>query len=418
MIDIAPQKNRREQYCLISITALCRKYNQYTKQSHLLALALLQGLCAMICRVNEELMSRNETDANALAGNMSQNAPARILVTGGAGFIGSHLVDAVLSWFPSTQVTVLDALTYAANPGNLREARASGRMRLVHGSVEDRETLQPLIHPDMLILHLAAETHVPRSFADPALFDRVNRGGTRILLEAAIAGKAQRVVHFSTDEVYGSRLFPADETAPLAPTSPYARSKAEAECEVEAARARGLDLTVLRPSNVVGPRQHREKLVPRFIVLAKAGKPFPLEGDGRQQRTFLAVSDLARAVKVILDRGPKNATYNVAGSQTLSVMEVACLIAAVLDRRCQFVHVGDRPNNDRAYMLDGTRLAALGFQPGKQLHEAVQEIVAGELTGHSPRPLLPLDASLPAWSSPRPEAVMRDGTRAEAWRRP
>lgn len=353
-------------------------------------------------------MSRKETDTDALAGDSSRNTPAHILVTGGAGFIGSHLVDAVLSWFPNSQVTVLDALTYAADPDNLREAGRSGRVRLVRASVGNRETVQRLIHEDMLIFHLAAESHVPRSFVDPALFERVNRDGTRILLEAAIARNARRVIHFSTDEVYGSCLSPAVETAPYAPTSPYACSKAEAEYEVETARARGLDVTVLRPSNVVGPRQHHEKLVPRFISLAKTGKPFPLEGDGHQQRTFLAVSDLVSAVKVIVDRAPASATFNVVGSQTLSVKEVGCLIAAVLKCQCQFVHVGDRPSNDRAYILDGTRLAALGFQPRKQLYEAVQEIVAGELKGHPPHQFPTLEIPRPAWPTPR--SVMRGRT--------
>ncbi len=363
-------------------------------------------------------MSGNETDTRHLIGNSSQNTPAGILVTGGAGFIGSHLVDAVLSWFLSCQVTVLDALTYAANLDNLRKAERTGRIRLVQASVEDRETLERLIHPNMLILHLAAESHVPRSFADPALFDRVNREGTRILLEVALAAKARRVIHFSTDEVYGSRLSLADETAPFAPTSPYARSKAKAEREVEKARARGLDVTVLRPSNVVGPRQHPEKLVPRFIALAQAGKPFPLEGDGRQKRTFLAVSDLANAVRLILERGPKNATYNVAGPQTFNVMDVGRLIATVLESRCQFVHVGDRPSNDRAYMLDGTRLAALGFQPEKRLYEVVHEIVAGELKRYPPHPPLHHGTRSPAWQSPRPEDMLRDVTAAQPWIRP
>ncbi|MBY8917343.1 GDP-mannose 4,6-dehydratase [Nitratireductor sp. L1-7-SE] len=309
-----------------------------------------------------------------------------ILVTGGAGFIGSHLVDALLSWFPTARVTVVDAFTYAANAENLVNARRSGRLRLVRASVEDRALLRDLITPEMLVLHLAAESHVPRSFADPDLFDRVNRHGTRVLLEAARSVGVPRVIHFSTDEVYGSRLSPADETSPFAPTSPYARSKADAEGEIRNARNAGLDVTVLRPSNVIGPRQHKEKLIPRFIELAQSGRAFQLEGDGDQRRTFLAISDLVQAVRLIVQKGAPNATYNVAGAETFSVREVARIIASAMEKTCRFEHVADRPANDRAYLLDGAKMAALGFQPRTGVQEVVREIMTGDRGAHAALP--------------------------------
>jgi dTDP-D-glucose 4,6-dehydratase len=227
--------------------------------------------------------------------------------------------------------------------------------------------------PGTLVFHLAAESHVPRSFRDPTLFDRVNHQGTRNVLHAALQADVNRVIHFSTDEVYGSRLTPANEDSPFAPSSPYARSKVSAEVQVEAMRRYGLDVTILRPSNVVGPRQHREKLLPSFIAKAIAEEPFPIEGDGRQQRTFLAVSDLVEAIGLVLEKGARNGTYNVAGVESLTVRQVAQTVADIMARRCSLVHVADRPANDLAYMLDGARLAALGFHPRKSFRQSVRE---------------------------------------------
>lgn len=323
--------------------------------------------------------------------DLARNEPSAILVTGGAGFIGSHLVDALLSRYPCSTVTVLDAFTYAGNPLHLAGAGTTGRLRLVSGSVEDRSLLDRLMKPGALVLHLAAESHVPRSFRHPALFDRVNRQGTRNVLGAALQADVDRVVHFSTDEVYGSRLTPANEASPFAPSSPYARSKVSAEDQVEAMRGHGLDVTILRPSNVVGPRQHSEKLLPSFIARAIAEEPFPIEGDGRQQRTFLAVSDLVEAVGLVLEKGARNGTYNVAGMETLDVRQVAQTVADVMHSPCSLTYIADRPANDLAYMLDGAHLAALGFHPRKSFRQSVRETanaMARRQLGHVP-PLSP-----------------------------
>lgn len=316
-------------------------------------------------------MPEKDTSIRPTGIDLTRDEPSAILVTGGAGFIGSHLVDALLSRYPCSTVTVLDAFTYAGNPLNLAQAGTTGRLRIVSGSVEDRSQLYQLMKPGALVLHLAAESHVPRSFLDPGLFDRVNRQGTQNVLDAALQAGVDRVIHFSTDEVYGSRLTPANEASSFAPSSPYARSKIGAEDEAEAMRKHGLDVTILRPSNVVGPRQHREKLVPSFIAKARAEEPFPIEGDGRQQRTFLAVSDLVEAVGVILEKGARNGTYNVAGVESLNVRQVAQTVADVMHRPCSLTYIADRPANDLAYMLDGSRLATLGFLPRKSFRQSI-----------------------------------------------
>ncbi|UUP18640.1 NAD-dependent epimerase/dehydratase family protein [Nitratireductor thuwali] len=336
-------------------------------------------------------MPDNDTRGRSSGADLPRNEPPAILVTGGAGFIGSHLVDALLSRHPRSTVTVLDAFTYAADPLHLAQAGSTGRLTIVRGSVEDRSLLGRLMKPGALVFHLAAESHVPRSFRDPGLFDRVNRQGTRNVLDAALHAGVDRVIHFSTDEVYGSRLSAADEAAPFAPSSPYARSKVAAEGEAEAMRRQGLDVTILRPSNVIGPRQHREKLLPCFIAKAMAGAPFPVEGDGRQQRTFLAVSDLVAAVGLVLERGARNGTYNVAGAESFDVRQVAQIVADVIGSPCSLTHVADRPANDLAYMLDGARLAGLGFQPRKGFRQSVRETanaMARFRLGHVP-PLSP-----------------------------
>ena len=299
-----------------------------------------------------------------------------VLITGGAGFIGSHIVDSVLRWFPTAEITIVDAFTYAANPENLRSAMTTGRVSVVHGCVRDRALMERSIMPGALVIHLAAESHVPRSFADPDLFDRVNRGGTEAIMQAALSSGAGRVVHFSTDEVYGNRLVAADEDQPLAPTTPYARSKANAEFEVIRAREGGLNVAVVRPSNAVGLRQHAEKLLPTFVRQALTGQSLSIEGSGRQLRTFLNVMDLTEALKLVLQHGDPNGTYNIDGAETFCVLDVAEIVTELAGCPCHVRYVPDRKVNDQAYMLDGRRLAALGFCPKTLLRTTVTEILA------------------------------------------
>ncbi|MCB1425494.1 MAG: aminotransferase class I/II-fold pyridoxal phosphate-dependent enzyme [Zhengella sp.] len=302
-----------------------------------------------------------------------------VVVTGGAGFIGSHLVDHLLVQFPDANIRVLDALTYAGRMDHLCSAMGSGRVVFTEGDVRDRDTVVHAVRGADAVFHLAAESHVCRSFADPGLFDAVNRLGTRIVLEAAHEAGVARVVHFSTDEVYGPVFAPCEETAALNPSSPYARSKAAAEAEVERMRARGLDVRMLRPSNAVGTRQHFEKLLPRFAGFALAGLALPIEGDGQQERMFLPVGDLARAASLVLshDRA-RNGTYNVAARESLNVLEVASRVARAVGVPLRPRHVPDRVVQDRAYRIDGRALAALGFRQESGFDAELARILAGE----------------------------------------
>lgn len=330
-------------------------------------------------------MFRFDTGELANDNRPASAAPSRYVVTGGAGFIGAHLVEVLLASSPAAKVTVFDAFTYAARVSSLMPAFETGRLAIVRGRIEDETALRPHLDNETIVLNLAAESHVPRSFADPGLFDRVNRLGTRRVLAAALSAGVRRVLHFSTDEVYGSRLTAAAEDAPFAPTTPYARSKAAAEGEVLAFRERGLAITVVRPSNVIGTRQNREKLFPAFVSRALDGLPLSIEGSGLQRRTFIDVGDIARAVRIILDRGETNGTYNIEGFETLTVRDVAALVAETLGLPVSLERVADRPVNDQAYMIDGSRLAALGFRPRIPIRQSVLDIAAALTADRSRR---------------------------------
>ncbi|MFZ1680980.1 MAG: aminotransferase class V-fold PLP-dependent enzyme, partial [Rhizobiaceae bacterium] len=299
-----------------------------------------------------------------------------VLVTGGAGFIGAHLVRLLVGQFPRLAVRVLDALTYAADIRRLSPLVESGRIEFMHGDVADPGDARAALSGVGIVFHLAAESHVPRSFADPGLFDRSNRLGTRTMLEAALAAGVRRFVHASTDEVYGPTFVPATEDAPLAPSTPYARSKADAEAEIPAARARGLDVRILRPTNAIGTGQHEEKLVPRFVNLLLAGQPLTIEGGGEQLRAFLPVGDLASAFLRVARSGMPDSTYNVAGIEEYSVLDMAGLVGEIVGRTPVLEFVADRAVNDRRYLLDDTRLRALGHVQASSVRQEIRRIVA------------------------------------------
>jgi dTDP-4-amino-4,6-dideoxygalactose transaminase len=287
--------------------------------------------------------------------------PKTIVITGAAGFIGAHLVQCVLHTYPHCRIKAVDSLTYAGDMKRLEKAIAGGRVDWVHACILDQSAMLAACRGADAVFHLAAESYVGKSFLEEEIFYKTNVEGTRCVLFSALVNGVQRVVHFSTDEVYGSCNFAADEKTAFAPTSPYAKSKVEAESEVIRFRAEGLDIRVLRPSNVVGTGQHIEKVIPKFITACLSGQPFTLEGSGLQKRTFLPVSDLCNAATMVLERGARNATFNVCGRETKTIMEVAEMIVATCGSTCEVVQIADRPINDLCYSLNGDRLAELGW---------------------------------------------------------
>jgi dTDP-glucose 4,6-dehydratase len=303
----------------------------------------------------------------------------RLLVTGGAGFVGSGFVRHALGADDGVRVTVLDALTYAGNRANLRDVEDDDRFRFVRGDVCDAPLVDRLLADHDAVAHFAAESHVDRSIDGPAAFLRTNASGSGVVFEAARRHGIERVLHVSTDEVYGPReRGESAEDDPLRPSSPYAASKAAADLLAEAYRTTyGAPIMVTRASNTYGPFQHPEKMIPRFVVHLLHGERMPVYGDGSHVREWLHVDDHARGQWRVLTEGTPGATYNLGSGQRRTNREVALALAASFERGEEALeHVQDRPGHDRRYALDGVRARELGFRPTVDLDEGLEATVA------------------------------------------
>ncbi|HEX6868320.1 MAG TPA: dTDP-glucose 4,6-dehydratase [Candidatus Limnocylindrales bacterium] len=308
----------------------------------------------------------------------------RLLVTGGAGFIGSCYVRDVLARRDGTTITVLDKLTYAGNEANLGPVRDDpemvARLRFVRGDIADAAVVGPLVADADAVVNFAAESHVDRSILDPEAFLATGVIGVHVLLEACrTAAGRPRFLQVSTDEVYGSvDEGHATEDAPLAPRSPYAAAKAAGELLVRSyVITHGLDAVVTRGSNTYGPYHHPEKLIPLFITNAIDDRELPLYGDGLQRREWLYVSDHAAAIDHVLRHGEAGRTYNVPGESERTNREVVTLLLQLLGKPWSLVRqVEDRPGHDRRYAMDGTRAAALGWTPRTAFEDGLAATVA------------------------------------------
>ncbi|MEV0453924.1 dTDP-glucose 4,6-dehydratase [Catellatospora methionotrophica] len=302
----------------------------------------------------------------------------KLLITGGAGFIGSHYVRTRLAApGPGPHITVLDRLTYAGNRDNLAP---DPRLTFVEGDICDPLLVDDLMAGQDAVVHFAAESHVDRSITAAADFVRTNMLGTQILLDAAARHRTPRFVHVSTDEVYGS----ADtghwaEHQPLAPRSPYAASKAGADLLALAAHTtHGLDVVVTRSSNTYGPYQYPEKIIPLFTTNLLDGLPVPLYGDGSHRREWLHVTDHCAGIDLVLHRGRAGEVYHIGGPDELANSELATLLLELTGRGPDLVrHVADRPGHDRRYALDSTKIAGdLGYRPTVPLADGLAATVA------------------------------------------
>jgi dTDP-glucose 4,6-dehydratase len=289
-----------------------------------------------------------------------------LLVTGGAGFIGSTFIRFVLGHDPSARVTNLDRLTYAGVQATVDELDADPRHSFVRGDIADADLVEELMPGHDAVVNFAAESHVDRSIQGPAPFLHSNVVGAGVLLDAARRHDVGRFVQVSTDEVYGSiESGAASEDAPLRPSSPYSASKAAADLLVGSYVATfGYRPIVTRCTNNFGPYQLPEKAIPLFITNLLDGRPIPLYGDGSHQRDWLHVDDHCRAIALLLERGTPGEVYNIGADVHLTNADVARRVCrAVGADEGMIEHVTDRPGHDLRYAVDSSKVRALGWKP-------------------------------------------------------
>lgn len=320
-----------------------------------------------------------------------------ILVTGGAGFIGSNFIQYILDKEDDILLINLDLLTYAGNLENLRDCENDKRYHFVKGDIRDRALVGKLFaqYDFDTVVHFAAESHVDRSITEPEVFLTTNVLGTQVLLDAAKAHwkldldnkyardyrAGMRYLQVSTDEVYGAlgKTGMFTETTPLAPNSPYSASKASADLMVRAYHQTfGLPVSITRCSNNYGPYQFPEKLIPLMIHNAEKDKPLPVYGDGMQIRDWLHVKDHCAAIWMVLQAGKAGEVYNIGGNNEKTNLEIVRLILAELGKPESLIsYVQDRPGHDRRYAIDNTKITTeLGWKPAYTFEQGIHETIA------------------------------------------
>jgi dTDP-glucose 4,6-dehydratase len=304
----------------------------------------------------------------------------RVFVAGGAGFIGSNFIRHIRRERPGVSVVNFDALTYAGNPENLRDFERDPRYTFVRGNVADAAAVTEAMHGCDAAVNFAAESHVDRSIEDASDFIETNVRGAYNVLAAARDAGVERVLHVSTDEVYGpaTRDEPRSETDAFRPRSPYAVSKAAGDMMCGAfAETHGLRVVVARPANNVGPYQHPEKAVPLWITNALADEPLPVYGDGLQERDRLYVEDNVRALLLLLEEGEAGEAYNIQAGNHRANIDVARAVLDMLDKPYGLISfVEDRPGHDECYWMDCQKIRSLGWQPSLGFEQALERTVA------------------------------------------
>ncbi len=301
-----------------------------------------------------------------------------ILVTGGAGFIGSNFIHYILNTFPDCRLTVLDALTYAGNLENLSGVLDDPRVTFIKGSVSDPADVKKAVAGNEAIFNFAAETHVDRSIEEAGSFIQTDVYGTYTLLQEAMAQGVERFIQISTDEVYGSAgQDDFTEDSPLKPGNPYSASKCGADLMTLAFRnTYQLPVIITRSSNNFGPYQHVEKFIPLFVTNTLEGRELPLYGDGMHQRDWIYVEDNCRAVAIAGFKGEVGEVYNIAANKSQPNLVVAERILALLDApKSRIVFIEDRKGHDRVYAMDASKIQKLGWQTGYEFEEALAKTV-------------------------------------------
>lgn len=305
----------------------------------------------------------------------------KLLVTGGAGFIGSNFVRYMINKYPQYQIVNLDLLTYAGNLENLQGMEDHLNYRFVKGDICDRELVDSLISDGVdVVVNFAAESHVDRSITDPDIFVKTNIYGTQVLLDAAKKNNINKYVQVSTDEVYGTLgetgFF--TETTPLAPNSPYSASKASADLLVRAYHETfGLPVNITRCSNNYGPYHFPEKLIPLMVTNALEDKELPVYGDGLNVRDWLHVEDHCAAIDLVIHKGNIGEVYNVGGNNERTNIEIVKRILKILDKSEELIRfVPDRLGHDRRYAIDSTKIQTkLGWMPKYSFEIGIEQTI-------------------------------------------
>ncbi|MED1266874.1 dTDP-glucose 4,6-dehydratase [Bacillus mycoides] len=306
----------------------------------------------------------------------------KLLVTGGAGFIGSNFVRYMVKKYPEYNIVNLDALTYAGNLENLKDIEGLSNYKFVKGDIADRQFINQLFKEEKFdyVLNFAAESHVDRSITNPDIFIQTNIQGTQVLLDAAKNAEVKKYLQVSTDEVYGTlgETGYFTEETPLASNSPYSSSKAGADLLVRAYHETfGLPVNITRCSNNYGPFHFPEKLIPLMIINALNDKQLPVYGDGLNVRDWLHVEDHCQAIDLVLHKGKNGEVYNVGGNNERTNIEIVKTILKALDKPESLIkYVTDRPGHDRRYAIDATKLREeLGWSPKYNFDTGIEQTI-------------------------------------------
>lgn len=302
----------------------------------------------------------------------------KIVITGGAGFVGSHIVDKIAASYPKAHILILDKMTYAADITNIFHHIQGDRIRLMVGDICNLDTCMQAVKNADLVIHAAAESHVDNSFGNSMAFSQTNVLGTHCLMEACRASGVPKIIHFSTDEVYGEIVEgEAGEDHILKPTNPYSASKAAAEMIIQGyLQSFNLPVVIVRANNIYGIRQFPEKIIPKFMLLMMQGKPLTLHGTGQNSRHFVAAQDIAQALTLLIEKGVIGECYNIGSEQEFRNVEVAHMICEIFNvsPKDHITFVQDRPFNDARYAVNWDKIKGLGWSAKRQLKEDLPEM--------------------------------------------
>ena len=302
----------------------------------------------------------------------------KIFITGGAGFIGSHICEEVYKKFPKSKIIIFDKLTYAGNKKYLENIITSSRVKFVRGDIIKHYTYSTLLKNVDLAINVAAESHVDNSFISPHFFSLTNTVGAHAFLLKCIENKVKKIIHISSDEIYGEKLLgKCTERQKIEPTNPYSASKAAAEIFINSYKySYKKEIITVRGNNIYGIRQYPEKLIPRCIISLLKNRKIPIHGNGKNQRFYLSAHDFASAI-ILLIKKKNNGIYNIGSNESYSNINLAKLICKYLnkDPKKFISYVKDSPYNDKRYSISSSKIRKVGWKPKFSLNKDLPKII-------------------------------------------